>query len=128
MVSEKGSVPAPAARGGSVAAPRPTTSTHLAQTWSRNLGSRVAIVLLLLAAPVVSAALFWGSWGWMAASVAVAVVELATLRHAQRFSARLWRSVGVGSRSRRERATESLYVVSAVAGLAFLVLAILSVV
>lgn len=64
----------------------------------------------------------------MAVSVAVAVVELATLRRSQRFSARLWRSVGVGSRSRREHATESLYVVSAVAGVALLVVAILSVV
>jgi hypothetical protein len=82
------------------------------------------VVCLLLAAPVVAAVLFWGSWGWLAAAAVVAVVEYATLKRSQRFSARLWRSAGVGRRSSRERATESIYVVSAVAGIALLAVAI----
>jgi hypothetical protein len=40
----------------------------------------------------------------------------------------LWRSVGVGRRSSRERATESIYVVSAVAGIVLLAVAIVAVV
>ena len=83
------------------------------------------VAYLLLAAPVASAALFWDSWGWVAASATVAVVEYATLQRSQRFSARAWRSVRVGRRSRRERATEGLYVVAAVAGVALLAVAVL---
>lgn len=83
------------------------------------------IAYLLLAAPVVSAALFWGSWGWVVATVAVAVVEYSTLRRSQRFAARVWRSLPVGRRSRRERAIETLYVVAAVAGVALLAVAVL---
>jgi hypothetical protein len=86
----------------------------------------MVIVLLLLAAPLISAVLFWGSWGWMAASVAVAVVEYATLKRSQRFSARVWRSVRVGRRSSHERATESLYVIAAIAGVALLAVAVLT--
>jgi hypothetical protein len=85
----------------------------------------VIVAYLLLAAPVASAALFWGSWGWVAASAAVAVVEYGTLQRSQRFSARAWRSVRVGRRSRRERATESLYVVTALVGIALLAVAVL---
>jgi hypothetical protein len=85
----------------------------------------VVVAYLLLAAPVASAALFWGQWGWMAASAAIAVVEYVTLQRSQRFSARVWRSVRVGHRSSRERATESLYVVTAVAGVALLAVAVL---
>ncbi len=80
---------------------------------------------LLLAAPVAGAALFWGQWGWMAAAVAIAVVQYATLRRSQRFTARVWRSLRVGRRSSRERATKSLYVVAAVAGVAILAVAVL---
>jgi hypothetical protein len=86
------------------------------------------VAYLLLAAPIASAALFWGSWGWVAASVAVAVAEYATLQRSQRFSARVWRSIRVGRRSSRERSTESLYVITAVAGVALLVAAVLSLV
>jgi hypothetical protein len=86
----------------------------------------VIVAYLLLAAPVASVALFWGSWGWMALSAAVAVVEWATLQRSQRFSARIWRSVGVGRRSSRERATESVYVLTAVAGVALLIVGVLS--
>jgi ATP-dependent DNA ligase len=92
----------------------------------RRLGCRVVVAYLLLAAPVASAALFWGSWAWVAASAAVAVVEYATLQRSQRFSARVWRSVRVGRRSSRERATERLYVLTAVAGIALLAVAVLS--
>ena len=54
----------------------------------------------------------------------VAVVEYATLRRSQRFSARLWRSVRIGRRSSHERATETIYVVTAVAGIILLAVAV----
>ncbi|MHB1444989.1 MAG: hypothetical protein ACYCTI_08235 [Acidimicrobiales bacterium] len=77
---------------------------------------RIMVVWLVLAAPVAAAVLFLGSWGWLAAAAVVAVVEHATLRRSQRFSARLWRSVSIGRRSSHERATETIYGVTAVAG------------
>ena len=82
------------------------------------------IVLALLAAPIIAAALFWGSWGWVAAAAAVAVVEFVALRRSQRFSARVWRSSPFGHRRSRERATESLYVVTAAGGVVLLVIAV----
>jgi hypothetical protein len=85
----------------------------------------MVVAYLLLGAPVVAVALFWGSWGWAAAAAAVAVVEYATLRRSQRFWARVWRSAPTGRRRSRERATETLYVVTTVAGVALLVLAVL---
>jgi hypothetical protein len=87
----------------------------------------VVVAILLLAAPVIGAVLFWGSWGWMALSAAVAVLELATLRRSQRFSSRVWRSVRVGRRSGREQRVETLYVVAAVAGVVLLIIAIVRV-
>jgi hypothetical protein len=84
------------------------------------------VVYLVLAAPVVAIVLFWGSWGWLAAAAAVAVVEYATLQRSQRFSARLWRSVRVGRRSSHERMTESVYVATAMAGVALLAGAVLA--
>ena len=95
---------------------------------ANRLVRRLIIAYVLLAAPIASAALFWGSWGWVAAAAAVAVAEYATLQRSQRFSARVWRSIRVGSRSSRERSTETLYVITAVAGVALLVMAVLSVV
>ena len=86
--------------------------------------NRVIVVYLVLAAPVVAAVLFWGSWGWLAAAAVVGVVEYATPRRSQRFLARLWRSVGVGRRSSHERATERIYVVAAVAGIVLLAAAV----
>jgi hypothetical protein len=83
------------------------------------------VVYLLLAAPVGAAILFWGSWGWVAAALVVAVVEFVTLQRSQRFSGRVWRSVGKGRRSRRERGAERIYVISAVLGLALLVASLL---
>ena len=76
---------------------------------------------LLLAAPVAAALLFWGSWVWAATAAVVAVVEFATLQRSQRFSSRLWRSVGMTRRSTRERGIETLYVVSAALGVGLLV-------
>jgi hypothetical protein len=87
----------------------------------------VIVPYLLLAAPVVAGLLFWGSWGWVAAAVAITVVEYATLRRSQRFSARVWRTVGVGRRSKRERGAEGAYVTSALAGVALLVASILGI-
>jgi len=81
----------------------------------------VIVAYLLLAAPLLAAGLFWGSWPWVAAAALVAVAEYVTLQRSQRFSARVWRSVGVGRRSSRERSTEGLYVVSAAAGVALLI-------
>lgn len=81
----------------------------------------VLVGYLLLAAPVLAAYLFWGSWGWVAAALVVAVVEYLTLRRAERFSARIWRTIGIGRRSRRARGAEGAYVLSAVAGVALLV-------
>jgi hypothetical protein len=86
----------------------------------------VIVAYLLLAVPVVAAVLFWGSWGWLAAAAVVAVVEYITLRRSQRFLARVWRSIGVGRRSSRERATEGIYVVTVVAGVALLAVAVLA--
>jgi hypothetical protein len=84
----------------------------------------VIVVYLVLAAPVVATALFWGSWGWLVAAAVVAVVEYAAQKRSRRFTARFWRSVGVGRRSSRERATESIYVVTAVAGIVLLAVAV----
>jgi len=85
----------------------------------------VIIALLLLAAPVVAALLFWGEWGWVAVAVVVAAVEYATLQRSQRFSARFWRSVGFTRRSTRERGVEIVYLVSAALGVVVLVWALL---
>ena len=79
------------------------------------------VAYLLLAAPVVAALLFWGAWGWVAAAVVVGAVEYASLQRSQRFSARVWRSVGMTRRGRRERGIEIIYVVSAVSGVALLI-------
>jgi hypothetical protein len=86
----------------------------------------VLVAYLLLAAPVVAAVLFWGSWGWVAVAVGVAAVEYAALQRSQRISAKFWRTVGMTKRSTRERGVELLYLVSAAAGVAVLVVALLS--
>lgn len=79
----------------------------------------------LLVAPVVAAVLSWGSWDRFAVAAVVAAVEYAMLQRSQRFSAHLWRSIGMGRRGRRERGTETIYVLSAVVGVALLVAALL---
>jgi hypothetical protein len=90
----------------------------------RKLYDRVIVAYLLLAAPVLAAVVFWGSWGWVAVAAGVAVAEYMTLRRSQRFSARVWRSVGIGRRSSRERVTESMYLVTVLAGVGLLVVAV----
>jgi hypothetical protein len=84
----------------------------------------VIVAYLVLAAPIAAVVLFWGSWGWTAAAAALAAVEYASLRRSQRFLARVWRSVPVGRRRSHERAAESVYVVTAVAGVVLLVVAV----
>ena len=80
---------------------------------------------LLLAVPVVAALLFWGSWGWVAVAVVVAVVQFLSFRRTEQFSARIWRAVGHGHRSRTARGAESLYLLSAGAGLVLLAISLL---
>jgi hypothetical protein len=92
----------------------------------RNLDTCVIVALIVLAAPVLAAVLFWGSWGWLVGALAVAVIEYTTMRRSQRFSARLWRSLRVGRRSSRERTAETIYAVSAVAGVFLLIVAIVT--
>jgi hypothetical protein len=70
----------------------------------RGYAAEVIVAYLLLAVPVVAALFFWGAWGWVAAAAVTAAVEYATLQRSQRLSARVWRSVGITPRSRRERA------------------------
>ena len=80
---------------------------------------------LLLAAPVVAALLLWGDWAWAGGALIVAVVQFLALQRTQRFSARVWRTIGIGRRSRAARGAEALYLVTVVAGLAVLVVALL---
>jgi hypothetical protein len=81
----------------------------------------MVVAYVLLAAPVVAAFLFWGAWGWVAAAAVVAAIQYATLQRSQRFSARVWRSIGVTRRGKRERGVETIYVISAAVGVALLV-------
>jgi hypothetical protein len=81
----------------------------------------VIVAYGILAAPVVAAALLWGSWGWVAVAAVVAAVEYAALQRSQRFSARFWRSVGMTRRSKQERGIETIYVISAACGVVLLV-------
>jgi hypothetical protein len=81
----------------------------------------VKVAYLLLVAPVVAALVFWGAWGWVAVAAVIAAVEYATLQRSQRFSARVWRSVGMTQRSKQERGIEMIYVISAVLGVVLLI-------
>jgi hypothetical protein len=87
----------------------------------------VIVVALLLLAPLVAAALFWGSWPWFAASLVVAAVEYLSLRRSEQFSGRVWRSVGKGQRGHRARWVERVYVISAAIGVGLLLAAALGV-
>lgn len=80
---------------------------------------------VLLAAPVLAAALWWGSWVWCAVAVVVAVVEYLALRQTERFSSRVWRTVGSGQRSRKARTSDGVYLVTVVAGLGLFGMALL---
>jgi len=74
------------------------------------------LIYLLLAAPIIAAALWWGSWTWVAVALVVAVVEFGALRRSERFSARLRRTIGMRRRRNRERVIESAYVIAASCG------------
>ena len=79
---------------------------------------------VLLAAPVLAAVLFWGKWAAVAIAVAIAVVQFLSFRRTERFSARVWRTVGHGRRSQEARAADAVYLVSVVAGLVALAIAV----
>lgn len=57
-----------------------------------------------------------------AAAAAVALVEYLALRRTQRFSARIWRTIGIGRRSKGARTSEGLYIIAVAAGFGVLVL------
>ena len=78
---------------------------------------------LLLAAPILAAALLWGEpIGWVA--LAVAGAEYLAFRRTERFRERVWRVVRVGRRARQAHAAETLYLVLAVAGVGVVVWAV----
>jgi hypothetical protein len=76
---------------------------------------------LLLAAPAIAAILLWGAWGWFGLAVVVTVLEYVAFRRTGRFSARVWRTVGVGRRNRQARLNEGVYLLTVVVGIALLV-------
>jgi hypothetical protein len=80
---------------------------------------------LLLAAPVIAAILFWGSWGWFGLAVVVAALEYLAFRRTERFSARVWRTLGIGKRNRRARMNEGFYLLTVIAGFALLVVGLI---
>jgi hypothetical protein len=86
----------------------------------------VLVPLLLLAAPLVAAALAWGSWGAFAVCLLIALVQYQSLRHTEQFSTRIWRTVGKGRRGRQARAAEVAYLLSAAAGVIVLVVVIVA--
>ncbi len=80
---------------------------------------------LLLAAPAIAAILLWGAWGWFGIAVVVTVLEYVAFRRTERFSARVWRTVGVGRRNRQARRNEGVYLLTVVAGIALLVVGLI---
>jgi len=79
---------------------------------------------LLLAAPVAAAALWWGTWVWVVVAAAIAAVQYLAFRRTERFSARVWRTVGMGRRSRQARTADTVYIAAVIAGIAVLVAAL----
>jgi hypothetical protein len=53
------------------------------------------------------------------------VLEYVAFRRTERFSARVWRTVGVGRRHRQARVNEGLYLLTVVAGIALLVVGLI---
>jgi hypothetical protein len=86
----------------------------------------VVLPWLLLAAPVVAAILFIGTWVAFALCLVVALAELQAFRQTERFSSRVWRAVGKGTKGRQARGAEVVYLLSAVAGVLLLVVAVLT--
>ena len=80
---------------------------------------------LLLAAPAIAAILLWGAWGWFGIAVVVTVLEYVAFRRTERFSARVWRTVGVGRRNRQARINEGIYLLTVAAGIALLVVGLI---
>jgi hypothetical protein len=79
---------------------------------------------LLLAAPAIAAILLWGNWGWFLIAVVVVMLQYAAFRRTERFSARVWRTIGVGRRNRQARMNEGLYLLTVIVGIALLVAAL----
>jgi hypothetical protein len=84
----------------------------------------VVLPWLLLAAPVVAALLFWGTWAAVAVCVVVALVEVQAFRRTERFGSRVWRAIGKGAKGREARAAEVVYLLTAVAGVLLLLASI----
>jgi hypothetical protein len=76
---------------------------------------------LLLAAPAIATILLWGEWGWFLVAVVVVLLQYAAFRRTGRFSARVWRTLGVGRRNRQARMNEGLYLLTVIVGIALLV-------
>ena len=75
-------------------------------------------IVLVLAA--VAAAIRLRDSVLLLAAVAAVVIQVVSVRRSQRFAARFARALPLARRSRRARATEFIYTVSALAGLALL--------
>jgi hypothetical protein len=80
---------------------------------------------LLLAAPAIAAILLWGAWGWFGIAIVVTVLEYVAFRRTERFSARVWRTVGVGRRNRQARMNQGFYLLTVIAGIALLVVGLI---
>ena len=79
----------------------------------------------LFAAPAIAAMLLWGTWGWFGVAIVVTALEYVAFRRTQRFSARVWRTVGVGRRNRQARMNEGLYLLTVIGGIALLVVGLI---
>ena len=80
---------------------------------------------LFLAAPAIAAILLWGAWGWFGIAVVVMVLEYVTLGRTKPFSARVWRTVGIGRRNRQARMNEGFYLLTVIAGIALLIVGLI---
>jgi hypothetical protein len=85
----------------------------------------VLLPWLLLAAPVVAGILFWGTWAAVVVCAVVALAQVQSFRQTERFSSRVWRAVGRGTKGRQARAAEVVYLLTAAAGVGLLVVALL---
>jgi hypothetical protein len=67
----------------------------------------------------------WGAWGWFGIAIVVTVLEYVAFRRTERFSARVWRTVGVGRRNRQARMNQGFYLLTVIAGIALLVVGLI---
>jgi hypothetical protein len=86
----------------------------------------VIVPWILLAAPVVAAVLFVPQWVAVGLCAVVAIAEVQSFRQTERFSSRVWRAVGKGRQGRSARVAEVVYLLTAVAGVLLLVVALLT--